>query len=275
MSPRLSRAEIAEIGIYDFLGYIGAFNSPFIGGMEGTRRLLNKLDITSENEVLEVGCASGFTSCMVAEEYSCALTGIDISEILVNKARERAEKKNLSNTRFLVADALDLPFENDTFDSVFGVAITALIPDKLRVLREYMRVTKPGGKIGTLDLFVKEGAPDEVREKFNGIFMDILGSENEIMSIDEWNALFQQTGFQDIEVEENYSSVFEMPQNRGNAAGATLHLVYHMMINGTVRKRVRKLLGMRKTISLRSEGEYENVGYLIFTAKKPEFTIFE
>ncbi|MFX1579516.1 MAG: class I SAM-dependent methyltransferase [Promethearchaeota archaeon] len=275
MSPRLSRAEIAEIGIYDFLGYIGAFNSPFIGGMEGTRRLLDKLDITSQSEVLEVGCASGFTSCMLAEEYNCALTGIDLSEILVNKARERAERKNLPNTRFLVADALDLPFENDTFDSVFSVAVTALIPDKLRVLQEYMRVTKPGGKIGTLDLFVKEGAPDEVREKFYGIFMDILGSENEIMSIDEWNALFQQTGFQDIEVEENYSNVFEMPKNRGNAAGATLRLAYHMMINGAVRERVRKLLGMRKTISLRSEGEYENVGYLIFMAKKPEFTIFE
>ena len=275
MSPRLSRAEIAEIGIYDFLGYIGAFNSPFIGGIEGTRKLLDKLNITSESEVLEVGCASGFTSCMLAEDYDCSLTGVDLSEILINKARERAQKQSLSRTRFVVADALDLPFENNSFDAVFGVAVTALIPNKSRVLSEYMRVTKPGGIIGTLDLFVKEGAPEEVRDNFNGIFMDILGAENEIMSIDEWNTLFQQTGFQDIDIEENYSNVFEMPKNRGNAAGATLRLVYHMMINGVVRERVRKLLGMRRTISLRSEGEYENVGYLIFTAKKSEFTIFE
>ena len=274
MSRRRSRKEIAEIGIYDFLGYIGAFNSPFIGGMAGTRRLLSKLDITSESGVLEVGCASGFTSCMIAEDYDCSLTGIDLSEILIDKARERARKRKLSRTRFEVANALELPYENDSFDSVFGVAVTALIPDKLRVLQEYMRVTKPGGTIGTLDLFVKDGASEEVRDKFNGIFMDILGSDNEIMSINEWSALFQQTGFQDIEIEENYSNVFEMPKNRGNAVGATLRLVYHMIINGVVRQRVRKLLGMRNTISLRSEGEYENVGYLIFTAKKPEFAIF-
>ncbi|MFX1607362.1 MAG: class I SAM-dependent methyltransferase, partial [Promethearchaeota archaeon] len=154
MSRRLSRKEITEIGIYDFLGYIGAFNSPFIGGMGGTRRLLDKLDITSESEVLEVGCASGFTSCMLAEEYGCSLTGIDLSEILVDKARERAQKRNLSKARFQVANALELPFKDDSFDSVFGVAVTALIPDKLRVLQEYMRVTRPGGTIGTLDLFV-------------------------------------------------------------------------------------------------------------------------
>ncbi|MFX1607333.1 MAG: class I SAM-dependent methyltransferase, partial [Promethearchaeota archaeon] len=154
MSRRLSRKEIAEIGIYDFLGYIGAFNSPFIGGMAGTRRLLDKLDISSESEVLEVGCASGFTSCMLVEEYGCSLTGIDLSEILVDKARERAQKRNLSKARFQVANALEMPFEDDSFDSVFGVAVTALIPNKLRVLQEYMRVTRPGGTIGTLDLFV-------------------------------------------------------------------------------------------------------------------------
>ncbi len=269
MSPRLSRKEITELGIYDFLGYIGAFNSPFIGGMEGTQKLLDRLRINRESQVLEIGCASGFTSCMVAKKYDCSLTGIDLSDILIDKARERAEKRNLTNANFEVANALDLPFENNTFDSVFAVAVTALIPDKHHVLQEYMRVVKPGGIIGTLDLFVKESAPTEVRDKFNRIFMDILGSENEIMNITEWRNLFDHMGFSDVEVEENYKNVFEMPKNKSSAAGATLKLVYHMLINGHVRRKVNQLMGMRKTVSLKSEGEFENVGYLIFTARKP------
>ncbi len=237
--------------------------------MEGTNKLLDQLQIIQNSQVLEIGCASGFTSCMTVKKYGCELTGIDLSEILVEKARERAIDQNLTKARFEVANALDLPFQNDTFDAVFAVAVTALIPDKHQVLQEFMRVVKPGGVIGTLDLFVKETAPSDVRVKFNQIFMDILGAENEIMSINEWRSLFNQMGFHDIHVDENFRNVFEMPRNRSSAAGATLRLVYHMLINGHVRRQVNKLFGMRKTISLRSEGEYENVGYLIFTARKP------
>ncbi|MFW9810769.1 MAG: class I SAM-dependent methyltransferase [Candidatus Thorarchaeota archaeon] len=236
--------------------------------MEGTSKLLDQLQITQDSQVLEIGCESGFTSCMTVKKYDCELIGIDLSEILVEKARERAIDQNLTKARFEVANALDLPFQNNTFDAVFTVAVTALIPDKYQVLQEFLRVVKPGGVIGTLDLFVKETAPSDVRDKFNQIFMDILGAENEIMSITEWRSLFDQRGLDDIQVNENYRNVFEMPRNRSSAAGATLRLVYHMLINGHVRRQVSKLLGTRKTISLRAEGEYENVGYLIFTARK-------
>jgi ubiquinone/menaquinone biosynthesis C-methylase UbiE len=269
LTRRLSRKEITELGIYDFLGYIGAFNSPFIGGLRGTQKLLDRLQITQENQILEIGCASGFTSCMVAEKYDCNLTGIDLSEILVEKARERAEKSNLTNAHFEVANALDLPFENNTFDAVFAVAVTALIPDKYRVLQEYMRVVKPGGVIGILDLFVKETTSSEVRDKFNNIFMNILASDNEIMNISEWRTLFNQMEFYDTQIDENYIDVFEMPKNRSSAVGATLRLIYHMIINGYVRQQASRLMGMRKTITLKSGEEYENVGYLIFTARKP------
>jgi len=269
LTRKLSRKEIAEIGIYDFLGYIGAFNTPFIGGMDGTFNLLEKLQITEDSHVLEVGCATGFTSCMIAEKYGCSVTGIDLSEILVEKARERAEKQNLTNVRFEVANALNLPFEDDTFDAVFAVAVTALIPDKYAALKEYLRVVKPQGVIGTLDLFLRESAPTEARDKFNKIFMDILGSDNEIMNISEWRNLFGELGLNGAQIDENYNNVFEMPRNRSSATRATLKLVYHMIINGEVRRRVMKLMNMRNTVTLKSEGEYENVGYLIFKAIKP------
>ncbi|MFX1263400.1 MAG: class I SAM-dependent methyltransferase, partial [Promethearchaeota archaeon] len=153
----MSRQEVAKLGLYDFLGYIDAFDSPYIGGIEGTLRLIERLGIQKDENfrVLEVGCASGFTSCMIAEEYGCQATGIDISEVLISKAQDRADRMGLTNVRFQVADATQLPFDDNSFDAVFGVALVALIPLKVEVLNELMRVIKPGGSIGTLDLFEK------------------------------------------------------------------------------------------------------------------------
>jgi ubiquinone/menaquinone biosynthesis C-methylase UbiE len=205
---------------------------------------------------------------MVAEKYDCSITGIDLSEILVAKARERANERGIVNAQFRVGDARELSFDDDTFDSLFAVAVTALIPDKLQVSREYIRVVKPGGTIGKLDLFMKESAPREVRDQFTAIFRDILGSDNEIITIDEWRDLFEQVDCYDMQVDENYTNVFEMPRNRTSAAGASFRLLYHMIITGYVRRNVSKLLEMSKTVNLKSEGEYENVGDLTFTAKK-------
>jgi protein-L-isoaspartate O-methyltransferase len=88
MARKLSRKEVAELELYDFLGYIGAFDSPYIGGLDGTLHLIDCLAISHDRDfrVLEVGCASGFTSCMIAKEHGCNVTGIDISKILVSKA---------------------------------------------------------------------------------------------------------------------------------------------------------------------------------------------
>ena len=88
MGRRLTREEISSIGIYGFLGYIGAFNSPYIGGIQGTRNLQEKLKITDSANfhILEIGSATGYAACMLGEEYGCKVTGIDISEILVEKA---------------------------------------------------------------------------------------------------------------------------------------------------------------------------------------------
>ena len=84
---------------------------------------------------------------MLGEEYGCSVTGIDISEILTEKAQECADKRGLENVHFQHADALNLPFENDTFDAVFGVAVTALVPDSQKALSEYHRVVRPGGTV--------------------------------------------------------------------------------------------------------------------------------
>jgi len=267
---KLSRQEVAELGLYDFLGYIDAFDSPYIGGLDGTHRLIERLGIPKDENfrVLEVGCASGFTSCMIAKEYGCQVTGIDISEVLISKAQDRSKRMGLSNVRFQVADATRLPFDDDSFDAVFGVALVALIPMKEEVLQELMRVTKPGGSIGTLDLFAKNGADREIVDSFSSSMKTLLEYDVEIMDIQKWRGIFERSDLDSIKVEETYHDVLLLSRKRSGTIKATLKMLYHMLINGAVRKRMMKLMSLRKTAIMKDEEGFEHLGYLVFTGRK-------
>ena len=271
MTRKLSRKEVAELGIYDFLGYIGSFDSPYIGGLEGTMKVIGQLGIPKDTDfkVLEIGCATGYTSCMIAEQFGCQVTGIDISEILVGKAKERADRHGLTNARFQVADAKSLPFDDNSFDAVFAVALTGLLPEKENAYKEFERVVKPGGIISTLDLFAKSDADPQFVEGVNSAMGAMLGADVSILDFAQWRSIFEKTGFLDMTMEETYEGVFENPRSRSNATKAILKLLYHMTINGAVRRRVSKLLKLRKTVTMESDDEFQHVGYLVFSGRKP------
>lgn len=270
MTKKLSRKEVAQLGLYDFLGYIEAFDSPYIGGLDGTRKLIESLGIPKDENfrVLEVGCASGFTSCMIAKEYGCQVTGIDISEVLISKAQDRSNRMGLTNVRFQVADATRLPFDDDSFDAVFGVALVALIPMKQEVLQELKRITKPEGRIGTLDLFAKNGADKEIVDSFSTSMKTLLEYDVEIMDIQKWRSIFEKSELDSIKVAENYKDVLLLTRKRSGTIKATMKMLYHMLINGVVRKRMMKLMSLRKTAIMKDEKGFENLGYLVFTGRK-------
>lgn len=271
LTRRLSRKEVTELGLYDFLGYIGAFNTPHIGGLAGTRNLIASLDVSDRKNfrVLEVGCATGYASCMLASEYGCQVVGIDLSEILIQKAQERARKMNLDNVEFRVANAMDLPFDDNSFDAMFGVAITALLRSRKKGLSEYMRVVRPGGKIGTLDLFLKTDAPEAVADQFSTMMSELLGGEVNIRTIDDWTSFYESSGLEDIKIQEFYENVLENPQERVRAVKATLKMVYHMIINKTIRKRMMRLMQLRKTAISQDSEQFRYLGYLLFTGSNP------
>ena len=269
---KLSRKEVAKLGLYDFLGYIDAFDSPYIGGLDGTRSLIERLGIPKDENfrVLEVGCASGFTSCMISKEFGCQVTGIDISEVLISKAQDRADKMGLTNVRFQVADATRLPFDDNSFDAVFGVALVALIPLKVEVLHELMRIIKPGGSIGTLDLFAKSDANKEIVDSFSNTMKTLLEYDVAILDFEKWRSIFEKLELDDIHIEANYNDVLLTTRPRSGTIKATMKMLYHMLINGAVRKRMMKLMSLRKTATMKDDEGFEHVGYLVFTGRKNE-----
>lgn len=91
----------------------------------------------------DVGCGEGHNTRLVAERGS-RMVGIDISDAFVRHAREAEEREPLG-IRYEVASAVELPFEEASFD--FATAFMSLmdIPETERVLAEVFRVLRPGG----------------------------------------------------------------------------------------------------------------------------------
>jgi len=75
-------------------------------------------------------------------------TGITLSPVQANRATERAKIAGLeSNVNFLVADALNMPFPDESFDLVWSLESGEHMPDKIKFLQECCRVLKPGGTL--------------------------------------------------------------------------------------------------------------------------------
>ena len=256
--------------IYEFLGKINAFDTPYIGGMKGIRKLIDKLEIqgTPEFKVLEVGAATGFTSCLIAKEYGCSVTSTDISGVLVGRGRRRAEGLELHNVEFKVADAMNLDFPDDTFDAVFGVAITGVAPDSLRALREYVRVVKPGGVVGGLELFIRDDVSPDLEAILNISVGKIIGSGTKVMKLDEWKRLIGGSGLRDVEFDVSYEDVIENPGMGLGTVLRYLKLVYYLVADSWFRSMFFEVLELRKKLSETSGDVFNNMGYQVYVGKK-------
>lgn len=115
-------------------------------------------------KTLEVGIGTGNNIPFYPE--GVALTGIDISENMLNKARKKSHKNSI-RARFKVMDAQNLEFTDNSFDTVVTSFVFCTVSDPVEGLKEIMRVCKNGGKILMME---------HVRSshKITGKIMDLL-----------------------------------------------------------------------------------------------------
>jgi phosphatidylethanolamine/phosphatidyl-N-methylethanolamine N-methyltransferase len=117
----------------------------------GRLRAIQRMGIQADDRVLEVGVGTGINVNLYPRE--CAVTGIDFSSSMLEKARERVAK-GLPNVRLLQMDAADLKFADDSFDIVYAPYLISVVPDPVTVAREMRRVCRPGGRIVFLNHFL-------------------------------------------------------------------------------------------------------------------------
>ncbi|KAH8901549.1 S-adenosyl-L-methionine-dependent methyltransferase [Thozetella sp. PMI_491] len=109
--------------------------------------LNNLKDKNAGVKLLDVGAGPGSISCSFAQILGPEghVTAVDFNPTAIDRAKAVAEMKGVTNISFQVANARELPFEDDTFDVVHCHQTLAHNKDPWKILREMLRVTKPGG----------------------------------------------------------------------------------------------------------------------------------
>ena len=120
----------------------------------GRRAAIQHLELKPSHHVLEVGIGTGLNLPLYPP--TCRLTGIDLSQEMLDKAVERVQTLAMPNVILKVMDATSMGFADDEFDSALATYTISAVPDPVAVLREMRRVVKPNGNLVLLNHFRSE-----------------------------------------------------------------------------------------------------------------------
>ena len=102
--------------------------------------------------VLDLGCGIGTITADIAEiVHPGTVIAVDISESVLDQAKQFAATRNISNIDFRIMDAYDLDIPDDTVDFAHAHQVLQHVSDPVAVLKEMNRVTRPGGIIAARD----------------------------------------------------------------------------------------------------------------------------
>jgi len=121
-----------------------------VGGLKSTEHLAELAGVEPGMRVLDVGSGVGGPSRYLASK-GCVVTGLDLTASYVELSRVLAERVGLS-VDYICADALEMPFEDASFDLIWTQHASMNIADKPRLYGEMARLLKPGGRLAFHDV---------------------------------------------------------------------------------------------------------------------------
>ena len=148
----------------------------------------------AEDTVLDVACGPGMVACEFAR-IARHVTGIDLTEKMIEEAKTRQASESLSNLDWQVGSATELPFEDGTFSVVISRYTFHHFTNPGRVLSEMIRVCKPHGRVLVADPVL----PAQFVEAFNEMERLRDPSHTKALSIEEFDSMVAGSGLVDIQ----------------------------------------------------------------------------
>lgn len=205
-----------------------------IRGREATEELAELAEPTAGERVLEVGCGLGGTARYLATRYGVEVVGVDLTAEYCRVGNMLTERTGLTDRVELVtADALELPFADESFDQVWTEHVTTNIVDKEGLYGELRRVVRGGGRLALYEILAGPGG--EVH------FPVPWARQPEISflsSAEELRSLLQQGGFGVVAWRDATSPALEWFRERAAslAAGQAPVLGIHLLLGSDAKE---------------------------------------
>jgi ubiquinone/menaquinone biosynthesis C-methylase UbiE len=132
-----------------------------------TDLMIRHMPLQPGQRMLDVGCGTGQPAVRLARATGCSVVGITINQMQIERANARAQAAGVSDrVQFEYADAMELPYADGSFDAVWALESIFHMPDRAQVLREMVRVIRPGGQILIADVVEEVPLTAEERRVF-------------------------------------------------------------------------------------------------------------
>lgn len=118
--------------------------------------------------VMDLGSGAGLDCILAARRVGAngKVTGVDMTQAMVEKARQNVRALGLDNVEFHQGHLEELPADDASIDVAISNGVFNLCPDKPRVLSEVFRVLRPGGRLQMADILLHDNVtPEEVAKK--------------------------------------------------------------------------------------------------------------
>lgn len=172
------------------------FLSP--GGSDEIDEIVKNIDVKNLN-ILDIGCGCGGAALHLINPHNASfVTGIDVEPLVIQRAKELASKRGLSDkTKFELVSPGPIDFEDESIDLVFSKETFLHIPDKEKLFENIFRMLKPNGIIAAGDWMRVDDNPPSPQMK---AYIEAEGLDMYMCSLERYESILKNTGFKDIQI---------------------------------------------------------------------------
>ncbi|HTW63396.1 MAG TPA: methyltransferase domain-containing protein [Bryobacteraceae bacterium] len=232
------------------------------GGLALTERIGELLALSPADHLLDVASGRGESAISLAGRFGCRVTGVDFGESNIAYATSRSEATNVAAlVQFEIGDAEQLHFPDAVFDAVFCECAFCTFPDKRAAAREFVRVLRPGGRLGLSDLTRSGALPPELEG-----LLAWIACIGDARHTNEYVECLAEAGFDSITIEPHDDALARMLRDiQGRLLAAELMVKLEKINLSGVDFREAKTMAACAADAIRSG----LLGYTVIAAKKP------
>ena len=119
------------------------------------KRFLRDAKLSKYKRAIDLGCGIGSLSIFIAKESEADVTGINISDFQLRKAKEKQKKSKIKNVSFIKKDIMQVGEIEKKYDAAFLIDVGCHLPDKKKAIRKISKILNKGGRLIIADWLQK------------------------------------------------------------------------------------------------------------------------